>query len=213
MDKNNLANNMRQINLIAALLLIVFLIAEPVVGQHSLYRDVKANRVGDIITIVLVENISGSTTSDSRSASSIDGSANGSISGNFLPYEPTFGTGARVDYGSDERNLANQRQLLEGFVSVQVVGVDQMGNLIVEGSRHTEINGEVHEMNLRGLVRTNDIDNQNRVLSYKLANADIKYQKKGGLVDSVKPKGSFSRLAFRLISVGLAGVAIKKALD
>ncbi len=198
---------------LTGIVVLLLLIAEPLAAQHSLYRDVKANQVGDIITIVLVENISGSTTSDSRSASSIDGSANGSISGNFLPYEPTFGTGARVDYGSDERNLANQRQLLEGFISVQIVDVDQMGNLIVEGSRQTEINGEVHEMNIRGIVRTNDIDNRNRVLSYKLANADIKYQKKGGLIDSAKPKGSFSRLAFRLISVGLAAVAVKKALD
>lgn len=195
------------------LALILFLITEPLVAQHSLYRDVKANRVGDIITIVLVENISGSTTSDSRSASSIDGSATGTISGNFLPYEPTFGSGARVDYGSDERNLANQRQLLEGYVSVQIVDVDQMGNLIVEGSRQTEINGEIHEMSIRGIVRTNDIDNRNRVLSYKLANADIKYQKKGGLLESVKPKGSFGRLAFRLVSAGLAGIAVKKALE
>lgn len=210
MDKNNIV--MKHIYL-TGMVLMLFLITEPIVAQHSLYRDVKANRIGDIITIVLVENISGSTTSDSRSASSIDGSASGTVSGNFLPYEPTFGTGARVDYGSDERNLANQRQLLEGYVSVQIVEVDQMGNLVVEGSRHTEINGEVHEMNIRGIVRTNDIDNRNRVLSYKLANADIKYQKKGGLVDSVKPKGSFSRLAFRLVSAGLAAIAIKKALE
>lgn len=210
MDKNNIV--MKHFNL-TAIALILFLIAEPVVAQHSLYRDVKANRIGDIITIVLVENISGSTTSDSRSASSIDGSATGSVSGNFLPYEPTFGTGAKVDYGSDERNLANQRQLLEGYLSVQIVEVDQMGNLVVEGSRQTEINGEIHEMNIRGLVRTNDIDNRNRVLSYKLANADIKYQKKGGLIDSVNPKGSFSRLAFRVVSAGLAIVAVIKGLD
>lgn len=210
MDKNNIV--MKYVYL-TGIVLMLFLIAEPVVAQHSLYRDVKANRVGDIITIVLVENISGSTTSDARSASSIDGSATGTVSGNFLPYEPTFGTGARVDYGSDERNLANQGQLLEGYVSVQIVEVDQMGNLVVEGSRQTEINGEVHEMNIRGLVRTNDIDNRNRVLSYKLANADIKYQKKGGLIDSVKPKKSFSRLAFRLVSVGLAAITIKKALN
>lgn len=193
--------------------LLIFLITEPVAAQHSLYRDVKANRIGDIITIVLVENISGSTTSDSRSATSIDGSATGTVSGNFLPYEPTFGTGANVDYGSDERNLANQRQLLEGYVSVRIVEVDQTGNLVVEGSRHTEINGEIHEMSIRGIVRTNDIDNRNRVLSYKLANADIKYQKKGGLLESVKPKGSFSRLAFRLVSAGLAAIAIKKAME
>lgn len=210
MEKNIMK---KKIKYLLGIIALVSLVTEPVLAQYSLYRDVKANQVGDIITIVLVENISGSTTSDSRSASMIDGSANGTVTGNFLPYEPTFGTGARVDYGSDESNLANQRQLLEGYVSVQVVEVDQMGNLIVEGSRQTEINGEVHEMKLRGIVRTNDIDNRNRVLSYKLANADISYQKKGGLVNSLKPKGSFSKLAFRVITLGLGAIAIKKAME
>ncbi|MEX2600489.1 MAG: flagellar basal body L-ring protein FlgH, partial [Balneolaceae bacterium] len=91
----------------------------PATAQHSLFQDRKANQVGDIITVILTENISGSSSSDARNSSNANGSASGTASGNFIPFEPTFGTGATVEYGSDERNLASQGQLLEGNMSVQ----------------------------------------------------------------------------------------------
>ncbi|TVQ66298.1 MAG: flagellar basal body L-ring protein FlgH [Balneolaceae bacterium] len=182
---------------------------ESLSAQHSLYSDVKARQVGDVITIVLVENISGSTTSDARSASNTDGSVGGSVTGSFLPVEPTFGAGAQVSFDSDQRNLASQRQLLEGYLSVQVMEVDARGNLIVEGSRKTEINGELHEMSLKGLIRTNDVDSMNRILSYKLANAEITYKKRDGPSQLLsKSKSSMSRNIFKAVAVGLVAVIV-----
>lgn len=180
----------------------------PAMGQTSLYSDVKAGKVGDIITVVLMENISGSSTSDSRTASNADGAASGSVSGNFLPFEPTFGSNVRVNYGSDERNLANQRQLLEGFMSVQIVEITPLGDLIVEGSRTTEINGELHEMSLTGTVRSNDVDSRNRVFSYRVANANISYQKKGGLKEVTKRRGFIRRVAFVGLGAALGAVIV-----
>lgn len=199
---------MRKSILFAPVLTLLFL-AEPLMAQHSLFSDVKARGIGDVITIILVENISGSTTSDARSASSTDGSAGGSITGSFLPIEPTFGAGAQVSFDSDQRNLASQRQLLEGYLSVQVIEVDDRGNLIVEGSRKTEINGELHEMSLKGLIRTNDVDSMNRILSYKLANAEITYKKRDGPSQLLSRSGSsMSRNIFKAVAVGLVGVII-----
>lgn len=173
----------------------------------SLFSDVKASQVGDIITVILTENISGSSTADARKSSNANGTASGSVSGNFIPFEPTFGSGAQVNYGSDERNLSNQRQLLEGLMSVQIVEVTPLGDLIVQGTRSTEINGEIHEMKLTGTVRQNDVDSRNRVLSYRVANADISYQQKGGLHEITKRRGMIRRIV--LGGVGLAlGAAI-----
>lgn len=158
-------------------------------AQNSLYSDVKAKRVGDIITVVLKENTMGSSTTDSKLSSNSNGQADGSISGNFLPFEPVFGSGVSVNYGSDQKNLATQRQLLEGFVSVQIIEVTDRGDLMVEGSRMTQVNGEVHEMSISGTVRQNDIDGRNQVLSYRIANANISYQKMGGMKDNKRSKG------------------------
>ncbi len=171
-------------------------------AQNSLFRDVKAGSIGDIITIVLTENISGSSTADSRASSDMQGSTSGTMTGNFLPFEPTFGSDVRVNFGSNERNLATQRQLLQGYFSVEIVDITPLGNLQVQGTRRTVINGETHEMSLNAHVRSSDIDNRNRVLSYRLANAEISYEKIGGGVNQLTQSRGFLRRAV-FIGVGV----------
>lgn len=185
----------------------------PASGQHSLYRDVKANQVGDIITVVLMENISGSSTSDSRQASNTGGQASGSTSSNFLPFEPYFGTDASVDYNSDESNLANQQQLLEGYLSVQITDITEQGDMIVSGNRVTEINGDLHEISLEGTVRSNDVDSGNTVPSYRVANAEINYQKKEGLRQMTKRPGFVRRIVFMGVGAAMGAAIIVRHLQ
>jgi len=199
--------------IIGACLILFITQSVQVFAQHSLYRDLKANRVGDIITIILAENISGSSTSDARSASNADGNTSGSMSGNFLPFEPTFGSNVQVNYDSDERNLASQKQLLQGYLSAEIVEVTQSGNLRIQGTRRTVINGDVHEMSLNGLVRSSDVDNRNRVYSYRMANAEISYEKQEGLKSLTKKRGFFKRALFTGIGVAVASVAVLKGME
>lgn len=188
-------------------ILIVSATADSAKAQYSLYRDVKANQVGDIITVMLMENISGSSTTDARRTSQTGGQASGSTSSNFLPFDPFFGTDASVNYNSDERNLANQRQLLEGYLSVQITEITERGDMRVSGRRITEINGELHEITLEGTVRSNDVDSRNRVPSYRVANAEINYQKKEGMRQMTRRPGFIRRVVF--LGVGAAmGAAI-----
>lgn len=194
-------------------LFVLVLLTGMATAQRSLYRDVKANRVGDIITVILQENTSGSSTSDSKLASSADGAANGSVSGNFLPFEPTFGSGVNVNYDSDRKNLSSQRQLLEGFISVQIVEVTDSGDLVVKGNRMTEINGEVHEMSLSGIVRPNDVDGRNQVVSYRIANANISYQKKDGILKKKQDRGFLKKVVFTGVTLGMGAAVIMRKLS
>jgi len=202
-------NKLRTLSIILAACMFTM----PALAQSSLYRDVKANKVGDIITIILNENISGSSKSDARSATSSDGSASGSVSGNFLPFQPTFGSGVNVNYDADKSNLASQRQLLEGFMSVQIIELTPSGDLIVQGDRSTEINGELHEMSLTGTVRSNDINSRNQVFSYRVANANISYQKRGGISELKKKRGLIKRIVFAGIGIGLGAAVIMKGME
>lgn len=182
-------------------------------AQNSLYRDVKANSVGDVITVILQESTNGSSTSDSKLSSSAAGTAGGSVTGNFLPFEPTFGSDANVNYGSDQKNLSNQRQLLEGFISVQITEVTQNGDLMVAGNRLTAVNGEIHEMKLNGVVRPTDVNNRNEVLSYRIANANISYQKQGGISKKSRDRKILRKAAFGAVSMGLGAAIIMKAMN
>lgn len=186
--------------------------AVPLVAQNSLYSDVKAKRIGDIITVVLKESSQGSSTTDNRSSASGSTDARGSISGNFMPFEPLFGADVQVQNGSEATNLATQRQLLEGFLSVQIIEVTPYGDLIVKGNRITEVNGEIHEMSISGTVRQNDIDGNNQVLSYRIANASISYQKKGGLSNKTRSKRLGTKILTVGVTAGLAAVAVLEAL-
>ncbi len=186
----------------------LFFMPNNLYGQFSLYSDVKAKKVGDIITVVLKENLQGSSTTDSKVTSNSNMQTNGTLSGNFIPFEPIFGSGVSVNYGTDQKNLATQRQLLEGFVSVQIVEVNEQGDLKVQGKRRTEVNGEVHEMSIAGTVRVNDIDGKNQVLSYRIANAEISYLKMGGFRDKKGNKGILKKIVFGSIGIGLAAVAV-----
>lgn len=176
--------------------------------QSSLYSDVRAKRVGDIITVVLQENTMGSSTTDSKLSSNSNGSLNSSVSGNFLPFEPVFGAGSSVNFGADQKNQETQRQLLSGYVTVQITEVTPTGDLMVQGKRLTEVNGESHQMSISGIVRQNDIDGSNQVLSYRIANANISYQKMGGMKNNKPNKGFLKKLALGVTTAALGAAAV-----
>lgn len=178
------------------------------VGQHSLYSDIKANRVGDVLTVVLTENVSGSSSTDAHTLSNTSGSAQSSVQGNFLPFEPVFGAGTSVDYNSDERITANQQQLLRGTLSVRVEDVSPNGDLLVSGKRTTQINGESHQMSLRGYVRPSDISEGNEVLSYRIADAEITYLKKGGLKEMRRKTGIVRKVIWGVVGIATGAAVI-----
>jgi flagellar L-ring protein precursor FlgH len=62
-------------------------------------------------------------------------------------------------------------------------------------------------MSLTGIVRQNDVDSRNRVLSYRVANANISYQQKGGLAEITKKQGRIRRIALGTVGLVL-GAAI-----
>ncbi len=188
-------------------LLIIAAAADFARAQRSLYSDIKAHRVGDVITIILTENISGSSNSDASTLSNSNGSASSSVSSNFVPFEPVFGADVNVDYNSDERITANQQQLLQGTVTVRVESVEENGDLFISGTRFTEINGERHSMSVSGIVRPSDVSDANQVLSYRIANAEISYQKEGGIGETRRKLGIGRKIVWGAVGV-LTGVAV-----
>lgn len=207
MEKNTL--------IITTLLISLFALGwtSVVQAQNSLYADHKARDVGDILTVVLQEQINGSTSSNAKNASGAKGGASGSASGNFLPFEPTFGSGVKVNYDSDEKISTDQGQLLQGYMSVTVTKVTQGGNLIITGSRSTEINGEMHKINLTGMVRPEDIDGRNKILSYLISDAKITYEKGGGLKNITKKQGFIKRVVLTGVGLALGAAIVLKAMN
>ncbi|MCK4689668.1 MAG: flagellar basal body L-ring protein FlgH, partial [Candidatus Marinimicrobia bacterium] len=85
---------MRQIFLLIS---IIILICHNLMGQffysenQSIYSDIKAHNVGDIITVLIVESANASRESKINSSSGSNVATEGAIKGNLTKFLPIFG--------------------------------------------------------------------------------------------------------------------------
>jgi len=152
-----------------------------------LFEDHTARRVGDILTIRLVERTQARKQSDtslqkntemSATAPSIWGMAAASVFG----HNPQMTLQAERDFqGEGESNQSNS---LIGDITVTVTEVLPNGNLRVRGEKRVTLNQGDEFVRISGLVRPVDIDAANTVLSTRVADATIMYTGEGALADA-----------------------------
>ncbi|MCG8673553.1 MAG: flagellar basal body L-ring protein FlgH, partial [Pseudomonadales bacterium] len=76
---------------------------------------------------------------------------------------------------------------LRAQVSATLVEQDERGYFLVKGNQNITINGEEQIIALEGWLRPHDVDQNNVVLSTRLADAKIEYQGFGDKSDTEKP--------------------------
>jgi len=152
----------------------------------SLYEDARARRLNDLITINVVENISGSGTADTkagRNSSSAAGIDNffgvptnfnlPNVWGNGNGFSPKVGGSLKDSFaGTGATNRAGK---LVGTITAKVVEVMPNGTLSLESRKEITINNEKQVLVLRGMVRPDDIANDNSILSSRVADAEVFY--------------------------------------
>ncbi len=163
-------------------------------GQEiSLFEDAKARRVGDILTIVLVEATTASKTADTNTSKKQDTAlANPTILGAPLSMNMPGGSSRDFNLGttlSGDRSFAgsgdsSQSNKLQGNITVTVARVLSNGNLVVRGQKRMTINQGDEYIRFYGIVRPSDIASDNTVLSTSVADAKISYTGKGMLDES-----------------------------
>ena len=153
----------------------------------GLFTDRKAMRVGDIITVVLQERTS------SRKSSNVgmtkDNDINVDSGATFLGMQPSAG---EVNLGTNlvaEREFtgeadADQSNQLAGTITVTVVDTLPNGTLVIRGEKWMTLNRGEEYIRISGLVRPDDVGQDNLVTSTKIANARISYSGTGELADS-----------------------------
>lgn len=147
-------------------------------GYAALYEGWRARRVGDPLTIVLVE----------RTAASKSASAKLDSDGGFGIRPPTAGPlnlfGPAEASASGNRSFngggsADQANSLSGEVSVTVAEVYPNGTMLVQGQKRVTLNRGDEFVRIKGVVRIADVDLNNRVPSTRVADAQIAYTGKG----------------------------------
>jgi flagellar L-ring protein precursor FlgH len=166
-------------------------------GRAYLYEDMRAMRVGDILTIKIVEKHKGSKSADTSAErdSTIQNSLAGSAIGYIGIPGIRLGGEARRGLGIDAsstnkfegKGTTNREGTLTGTISSIVTDVLPNGDLRIEGRREVTVNSEKQLMTIAGIVRRVDVDTKNTVLSSAIADAKIEYSGLGVLDDVQRP--------------------------
>lgn len=169
---------------LAALLPVAAARAESLYDE-STYRpiagDNKAYRVGDAITVQIIEQSSGATTTDTSTQRT------NNLNVGAQAFNGRQFNGAASVAGSFDGGGTTQRtsKLLD-TLTVTVREVLPNGDLKVAGEQVLTINDEQHKVDLVGRVRPVDISGDNTVLSTRVADARIQYAGDGELTERQK---------------------------
>ncbi|MDH3587972.1 MAG: flagellar basal body L-ring protein FlgH [Gammaproteobacteria bacterium] len=155
--------------------------------QVELFSDVKARRVGDIITIRLVEKTAArksSSTSTSKETSIAN--QNPTLFGVELSSDsiPILAQDIDGSHSFDGDGASSQSNELEGSITVTVAQRLPNGNLFVRGEKWLTLNQGEEFVRISGIVRPYDIGTDNTIASNKVADARIIYSGKGALADA-----------------------------
>jgi len=150
-------------------------IYQPQRGVIPLFEDRRPRRVGDILTIVLNEQVSASKSAQSNATRS----GSSTLTLDQLPdvleelAEYGFDLSAESEFTGGGGARANNT--LNGTISVSVTGVEPNGNLQVRGEKRITINQGTEYIRFYGIVNPRTISGRNSVPSTEVASARIEY--------------------------------------
>jgi flagellar L-ring protein precursor FlgH len=163
--------------------------------------DVRAMRPHDLISVVVSESLAAST--DGTVKNSRASNASSAISG-------LIGT---LHAGNALQNLINQTSAsglnaqgtsatnssLSTTFGGQVVEVLPNGMLVIEAARQVEFSQQTQTIILRGLVRPEDISQQNQVLSTAISSLELEVRGKGIINDYTHRQNVLVRLLQKVL--------------
>lgn len=144
----------------------------------SLFKDYKASKVGDVVTVILDEYTTANNKADTNTSrkSSVKAGVGGEFTniGNLQPsysgavsgsFEPSF-------KGSGYTNRESRLKNLDG-VTARVFKVLPDGNLVIAGSREITVNNETQCLTLAGLIQPRDIRYNMATQGYEVKSSRI----------------------------------------
>jgi flagellar L-ring protein precursor FlgH len=154
--------------------------------DNRLFEDHTARRVGDILTVNLLERTNSIKRAQNRDSKKDTISAS-------LP--TLFGLGALLLGGDMKTKMLSEKEFegqgdvlqnnqLSGLISVTVVELLPNGNLKIRGEKRVTLNQGDEFIRLSGIVRPIDIKPTNIIDSEKIADATFMYTGEGSMNDA-----------------------------
>jgi len=152
---------------------------------RSIVADVKAHRLGDSLTVLVMETSSAASTADTNAKRATDVSIHALSDVGRFTRKGEMGANVNNDFSGVARTQRAGKLLAQ--ITVTVVGVEPNGDLRIAGEQLLEVNDEKQMISLEGKVRPEDVSENNSVVSNRIADAKIHYVGDGVLADGQKP--------------------------
>lgn len=161
----------------------------------ELFINPKARKIGDIVTIKIVESSKASNNADTSTGrkSSISAGMDNFFgleqdypsSRNF--FSPFGKVAAGFESTFDGKGTTSRSGDLTAYITAKVTEVLPNGNLQITGSREVTVNNERQFITLSGIIRSRDISPDNVILSTYISDARIAYSGAGIIDDRQRP--------------------------
>lgn len=162
------------------------------VGSKNFFKDQRASKVGDILTInITIDDKASIDNRTTRTRSNTD-TANTT---NFLGLETKLGKilpnavdpSSLIDMGSTTSNVGtgkvDRSESVNLTLAAVVTQVLPNGNMVIQGRQEVRVNFEVRELTVMGVIRPEDISSINTIQHTQIAEARISYGGRGQLTD------------------------------
>jgi flagellar L-ring protein precursor FlgH len=164
-------------------------------GRGAFFADRRARKVNDVVTIVVDETAKASKAANT--SLSRDTSADLGISAFFGIEKSLSSRNPNLDPASlvkadgknsfDGGGKTTREETLTTTVTAVVREILQNGNMVIEAKRTVSVNGENQVMIMHGIIRPEDVDGTNSVLSSRVAQARIEYYGEGVISEKQNP--------------------------
>jgi len=169
-------------------------------GARAFFKDQRAARVGDILTVLITIN-DNAKTSNATAASRVGANTAGvtnffgleTLAKKVLPagFSPANAVNTNSNMTNTGTGTITREEQINLTVAAVVTSVLPNGNLVIQGRQEVKTNADVRELTVAGIVRPEDITSGNTINHTQIAEARINYGGRGDLSDIQKtPAGS-----------------------
>lgn len=159
-------------------------------GNADLFRDQKARRAGDIVTVIVDIDDKASLNNNSNRSRKSKSDAGLGLNYSLMGIVGTDikGDGAVNSNSSSAGQGATVRaEKVSVSIAAVVTGVLPNGLFVIQGSQEVLVNFEARVLTISGLVHPKDITSANRIAYDKIAEVRVSYGGRGRLIEVQQP--------------------------
>lgn len=165
-------------------------------NNNLLFQTNKANRVGDLIKVNIVISDKAKLENETKyERDNTDSLSVPNLFGINTLISKVTGKPAESSWMSTKSKKKNKgkgdidrKEIIEIELSASIIKILPNGNFIIRGKQEILVNFELRQVQITGIVRPEDITNNNEVPSNKIAELRVSYTGKGHMADIQTPR-------------------------